>query len=137
MAQGKAFTPEQRENIIQSLQPYLEMGFSRNKACELIGFKPTTLSNWVQADESLGMKLTGWESTVDTMVMANLRDAIKREGELQDDIKKENSWKWAERKMKNDGFSLRTEHTGKDGEAVRIEGFNYLKPNDTNNNTND
>jgi transposase-like protein len=51
MAQGKPFTPEERKIIIESLRPYLEMGFSRNKACKFIGLDPTTLSKWVQDDE--------------------------------------------------------------------------------------
>lgn len=117
MSQGKAFSPEQRETIIQSLQPYLEMGFSRNKACAFIGLKPNTLSNWVKDDEALGMKLQGWENTVNSMVMANIVDAIRREGELEDDLRKENSKWWAERKMKDD-FSTRQENTGADGKDL-------------------
>ncbi|MCA9358483.1 hypothetical protein KC902_04445, partial [Candidatus Kaiserbacteria bacterium] len=78
------------------------------KACSFIGLTPSTLSNWVQADESLGIKLTGWENTVNSLVMANIVDAIRRESELEDDIRKENSWKWAERRMKED-FSTKTE----------------------------
>lgn len=108
MAQGREWTPEERETIIQSLKPYLELGYSRNKACSFIGLTPSTLSNWVQADESLGIKLTGWENTVNSLVMANIVDAIRRESELEDDIRKENSWKWAERRMKED-FSTKTE----------------------------
>jgi transposase-like protein len=118
MAQGKAFTKEQRAEIIQSLQASLELGYSRNKACEFIGLSPQTLSNWVKEDEALGMKLQSWESAIDTMVLANIRDAIRREGELQDDLKKENSWQWAKRKMKEQGFSERTEVTGNDGEPI-------------------
>lgn len=117
MAQGKAFTKEQKDVIIESLKPHLELGFSRNKACELIGLDPTTLSKWIKADEALSMKIQGWENTVNTIVMANIVDAIKREGELQDDIRKENSWKWAERRMKQD-FSTRQEVTGSDGENL-------------------
>jgi transposase-like protein len=120
LAQGKAFTKEQRAEIIQSLQASLELGYSRNKACEFIGLSPQTLSNWVKEDEALGIKLQSWESAIDTMVMANLRDAIKREGELPDDLKKENSWQWAKRRMKNQGFSERTELTGSDGAELKI-----------------
>ena len=116
---GKEWTKEEKNTIVHSLQPYLEMGYSRNKACELIGLAQATLSNWIKGDESLGMKITGWESRVNTLVMANLVDAIKREGELPEDLKKENSWKWAERRMKED-FSPRTEVTGKEGEALSI-----------------
>lgn len=109
MAQGKAYTPEQRETIIQSLREYLELGFSRNKACSLIGLPPATLSNWVSEDEALGMRLEGYENAINKLVMANIMQAIQKEGEMEDDIRKENSWKWAERKMKNDGFSLKVE----------------------------
>lgn len=120
MAQGKEWTPEEKNNIIQSLKPYLEMGFSRNKACDFIGLTPSTLSNWVKADDSLGMLLTSFENMVNTVAMKNVVDAIKREGQLEEDIKKENSWKWLERRMKDD-FSTRTESdlTSK-GERLQI-----------------
>ena len=72
MAQGKAWTEKERETIIQSLKEYLELGFSRNKACEFIGLPPQTLSNWVQHDESLGMRLTGWENAMNKLALANL-----------------------------------------------------------------
>lgn len=117
MAQGKEYTKEQREVIIKSLQPYLEMGFSRNKACEFIGLTPQTLSVWVKDDESLLMKLTGWENVLNTIAINNIAQAIKKESELDDDIRKENSWKWAERRMKED-FSLRTEQAGPDGKEL-------------------
>lgn len=81
MAQGKAFTPEQRENIIQSLQRYLEMGFSRNKACAFIGLAPGTLSNWVKDDESLGMKLASWENTNSALALSNIYSALQKESE--------------------------------------------------------
>lgn len=119
MAQGKEWTIEEKEIIIQSLKPYLEMGFSRNKACNFIGLAPSTLSNWVSEEPALGMKLTGWENVVNVLAIKNIADAIKKEGELDEDIKKENSWKWAERRMKED-FSIRNEHTGADGESLKI-----------------
>lgn len=109
MAQGKPFTAEDKERIIRSLKPYLELGYSRNKACELIGLAPTTLSEWVKDSPGLRIELQSWENTVNAMVMANIVDAIRKEGELEDDIRKENSWKWAERRMKQD-FSLKTEN---------------------------
>jgi len=118
MSQGKKFTPEQREQAIESLQAYLEVGFSRNKACEMVGLNPSTLCRWVEADESLGMKLRSWENAINMVVMSNLKQAIEKESELDDDLRKENSWKWAERKMKDDGFSTRNETTGKDGEPI-------------------
>jgi len=100
MAQGKEFTKEQREVIIESLKPYLEMGFSRNKACDFIGLDPSTLSRWATDDESLSMRLTSYENVITTIALNNIGDAIKKEAENKDDIKKENSWKWGERRLK-------------------------------------
>jgi transposase-like protein len=107
MAQGREWNKEERENIIQSIKPYLEMGFSRNKACQFVGLAPQTLSNWVQEDDSLGILLTSYENVVNTTVMANLVDAIKKEAETDDSRKETSKW-WAERRMKED-FSTKTE----------------------------
>lgn len=99
MAQGKAYTPEQRETIIKSLQSYLELGFSRNNACKMVGLAPQTLSNWVSEDEALGMRLEGWENAINKLALQNMRDVIMKEGENNDD-KKENTRWWLERKVK-------------------------------------
>lgn len=117
MAQGKEFTSEQKEMIIQSLKEYLELGFSRNKACGIIGLPPQTLSNWVKNDEALGIRLQGWENAMNKLAMANLRDAMIKEGEVEDNKKDTSKW-WAERKMKDDGFSTRIEQTGADGKDL-------------------
>ena len=102
MAQGKEFTTEEKDSIVNSLQPYLQMGFSRNKACQFIGLAPQTLSNWVKANEALGIKLTSWENVVNTVAMQNVVEAINKENEMPEDIRKENSWKWLERRMRDD-----------------------------------
>lgn len=118
MAQGKKFTEEQKTQAIESLRHYLEFGFSRNKACEMVGLNPSTLCRWIEADETLGMKVRSWENAINMVVMQNLKQAIEKESELNDDLRKENSWKWAERKMKDDGFSTRQEQTGADGSQL-------------------
>lgn len=105
--QGKAFTPEQKTTIIQSLQDYLELGFSRNRACKMVGLAPQTLSNWVQEDESLGIKLQGWENAINKVALANIRDAIQKESETEDARKETTKW-WAERKMRED-FATKVE----------------------------
>lgn len=116
MAQGKEWTPEQKDMIIQSLREYLELGFSRNKSCEIIGLAPSTLSNWIKADDALGIKIQGWENAINKVAMQNILDAINKEGEMEDNKKETTKW-WLERRMKDD-FSTRTENTGKDGEAL-------------------
>lgn len=95
MAQGKAFTKEERTTIVESLKPYLEMGFSRNKACRFIGLDPTTLSKWVQDDESLSMKLTSWENVNSALALANVQKALQNEANKleEGDTKVDNSWK--------------------------------------------
>lgn len=94
--QGKPYTPEQRATIIESLQPYLEMGFSRRKACAFVGFDDTTLSKWVQEDPGLSIKLTSWENVNSAIALANIHQALKNESILvteKGDIRVDNSWK--------------------------------------------
>lgn len=101
MAQGKEWTTEEREIIIQSLQSYLEAGFSRNKACQFVGLPPQTLSNWVVNNEALGIKLASWENAINKVAMQNIIDAINKEGESEDSRKETTKW-WLERKMRDD-----------------------------------
>ena len=107
MAQGKAWTKEQKDVIIQSLKDSLELGFSRNKACEMIGLAPSTLSNWVSEEPALGMKLQNWENAINRIAMSNIRQAIAAETDEEDKKKEITKW-WAERKMK-DEFSTKVE----------------------------
>lgn len=101
MAQGKAFTPEQKQMIIESLQEYLELGFSRSRACKMVGFDETTLSKWLSIDEALSMKVQGWENAMNKLALSNIRDAMMKEGELEETRKETSKW-WAERKMKEE-----------------------------------
>ena len=126
MAQGKAFTKEQREEIIQSLKPFLQDGLSRARACSIIGLAESTLSNWVKEDEALGMKLRSYENELNSIALRAIANGIKKELESED-TRLENSWKWAERKMKDD-FSLRTENTGADGKDLVPTAINIIKP---------
>lgn len=96
MQQGKPYTEEEKANIIESLRPYLEMGFSRKKACAFVGFDDTTLSKWVQADKGLSTKLTGWANMNNALALANIHQALQNEkikAEEQGDTRVENSWK--------------------------------------------
>lgn len=101
MAQGKEWTKEQREVIIESLRPYLEMGLSRNRACSLTGVDATTLSKWAKEDEALSIKLQGWENAMNVLATANIKMALEKEAETEDTRKETSKW-WAERRMKDD-----------------------------------
>jgi hypothetical protein len=116
MAQGIEWTQEERQTIVESLKPYLEAGLSRNKACESIGFDPSTLSRWASDDEALSIKLRSWENTLNLLAMANVASALQKEAETEDARKETSKW-WLERRMKNE-FSTRQEATGADGKDL-------------------
>lgn len=116
--QGKPYTKEERDSIVESLRPYLEAGLSRNKACEAIGLHPTTLSKWVQDSEALSIKLRGWENTLNILAMSNVANALTKEAETEDTRKETSKW-WLERRMKSE-FSTRTENTGPDGAPLVV-----------------
>lgn len=61
MAQGKKLN---KEEVILALKPYFELGYSRNRACVLAGFPPTTLQTWVDNDEELRIKIRAWRGAV-------------------------------------------------------------------------
>lgn len=116
MAQGVEFSTEERETIIESLRPFLEAGFSRNRACEQIGLHPTTLSKWVQADESLSMRLKGYENTLNMLALSNIASGLRAEAEMEGNQKPMSTW-YSERRMKTE-FSPRIESTGADGKDL-------------------
>ncbi len=107
LAQGKAYTPEQRDMILESLKDYLELGFSRSRACKMVGFDETTLSKWLSNDEALSMKVQGWENAMNKLALANIRDAMLKEAEMDDNRKDTSKW-WSERRMRNE-FATKTE----------------------------
>jgi hypothetical protein len=123
MSQGKEFTKEQREMIVESLRPYLEMGFSRNKACNFVGLDPTTLSVWARNDEALSMKLTGWENVITSLAISNIKQAVEKESEMEDNIKVTSKW-WLERKVKD--FSPKQDITS-DGESITKVTVNIIE----------
>lgn len=115
---GKPYTDEQKEQAILSLKDYLTAGFSRAKACELVGLADSTLSNWVQKDETLGMRLKGWENTLNALAMSNMADALRIEGEQDDNARKENTRWWLERRMKKDFSTQTNTDITSDGKAL-------------------
>lgn len=131
MSQGKAYTNEERISIIESLRPFLEIGLSRNKSCEAIGFDPTTLSKWVQDSEALSMKLQGWENTLNLLAMSNINSALLKESEMDDNRKETSKW-YLERRMK-EHFSQKVEQelSNPDGNLKTII-INKFPKNETN-----
>lgn len=105
--QGKAYTKAQREKIIQSIKPYLQLEYDLKNACLLAGVPYTTVRNWVNKDNALSIQIEAWQN----MVKAKARQNVVKEingGDTQ-----ESKW-WLERREKKE-FSTRTENTGADG----------------------
>ena len=118
--QGKAYTPEEKENIIQSLKPFLEMGFSRRKACAFIGFNDATLGNWLGDDAGLLAKVTSYENVNTALALANIHQGLQNEkilAEEKGETKLENSWKIVSKL--EDGYSDKNDiMTG--GEKIQV-----------------
>ena len=100
MAQGKEFTEEQRQIILESIQPYLELGYSLNKACILAEVEPSTVYKWLEKDEALSKKVASWRNMVSAVAVKNIVDTIKgnEEAGIKPDI--ENSKWWLSKKEK-------------------------------------
>lgn len=132
MAQGKPFTQEEREIIIESLRPFLEMGFSRNKSCRFIGLDPTTLSKWVQDSEALSMKLVSWENKNSALALANIHQALQNEAVLtaeKGDVRVDNSWKLISKL--EEGYKDKLDVTSNDKE-ITVAGFQFVRNDDNN-----
>ena len=129
MAQGREWTTEERETIIESLKPFLKAGLSRNRACEAIGLHPTTLSKWVQVDEALSMKLQGWENALNILAMANIESALEIEAEMEDAKKETSKW-WLERRMRNE-FATKTESKEESDVSISYKWNDNQDNNDT------
>jgi len=106
--QGKKYTKEQRETAISSLQEWLEFGFSRARACGMVGMTESTLSRWVNEDHALGMKVKSWENKINRLATQNIVDALNLEANDENDKRKETTKWWMERRMKKD-YSTRIE----------------------------
>lgn len=102
MAQGKAYTDEQRETIIRSVQMYIKLGYSDAKACILAKVPVTTFNTWVLNDESLRIENESLRNLVSAKARTNIIRAINDQKDLS-----LSKW-WLETKDK-DEFSTSVE----------------------------
>lgn len=132
--QGKPYTPEEKAAIIESLKPFLEMGFSRKKACQFVGFDDTTLSKWAKEDKGVSTKLTGWENVNSALALANIHQALQNESKKagEGDTKMENSWKLVSKL--EDGYKDKLDVTS-NNETVAPVLVEFITADDTKNNT--
>lgn len=110
MSQGKAWN---KDEVIKLLKPHFKVGCSIAKACDYAGVPRTTVQTWVEADETLRLKITAWQNETSNLARINWRKAIEK-GEVNRSID------WLSKKEK-DEFSDRQEQTGADGGPIQIE----------------
>ena len=130
--QGQAYTEEERRNIIESLRPFLEMGYSRKKACQFIGFDDTTLSKWAKTDKGVSTKLTSYENVNTALALANIHQALQNEKiktEEEGDVRVDNSWKLVSKL--EDGYKDKLDVTSDDKPLPSPLLANVLKHNST------
>lgn len=108
MAQGKAWD---KEKILEALKPYLQLGYSVNRACILAQITNSTIWTWIEREPELRVKIRSWQN----MVSAKSREVIVKS--IQANNKEDAKW-WLERREKK-SFSTRTE-TKQEG-AVKVD----------------
>jgi hypothetical protein len=98
MAQGIA---RNKEEVLEVLRPYFQLGCSVNKACKYAGIPESTVDTWLAADDDLRAKVVAWQNEINAKARANWRAKIAS-GDF------EPSKQWLERTEKDD-FSIKTE----------------------------
>lgn len=109
MAQGKAYTKEEKEEVIRSLKKYFLLGYSITKACEYAGFPYQRVYEWVKEDVGLRSKIGAWQGQINAKAREVIAHSIlgdEKEG-IKPDLRTA-QW-WAER-MEREDFSTRTEN---------------------------
>lgn len=124
MAQGVAWN---KEIATEVLKPFFQLGCSVTKACKYAGIAQQTVDTWIQEDEGLRLKITGWQNEIAAKARQNWRQKVAA-GEF------DASKQWLER-VEKDEFSLRTENTAADGKDLYptpIMAGVYVPSNDSN-----
>jgi len=74
--QGKRYTKKQKNEIIQSIKPYLQLEYDLKKACMLAGVPYTTVHTWVRKDNSLRIKIESWRNAIKARARRNIARSI-------------------------------------------------------------
>jgi len=106
MAQGVAWD---KEKVTELLKPYLQLGYSVNKACKLVGIPQQTVDTWIQDDNELQLKVTAWQNEISVIARKQWKKNIIKGRPTKfgiDDYTP--SKEWLER-IDRDDFSTRSE----------------------------
>ena len=92
-------------------------------ACKIVGISRQTFYKYTQDDKDFAKAVKDIENVTFDFVESQLHKQIK-------DNNTASTIFYAKTKMKNRGYVERQEITGRDGEAIEITGFTYVKPNE-------
>jgi len=84
---GKAFTKDERANIIDGVEKYMLLGYDLKKACTMARVTYTTVHQWYSKDESLRIKLDAAKWSVSGKARANIAHSVSK-----GDIKASQYW---------------------------------------------
>jgi len=123
MSQGKKYTEEEKHKIIyEDLQKYFLLGQSLRRACINGQIPYTTFKEWYDNDESLRIIVNSWRHyplMKAEEVIINSFNVTPEEVKAGVKPNYDNAKWYAERKGKDEGYSIRTELTGKDGDPIK------------------
>lgn len=134
MSQGKAWDKEQ---VVELLKPKFQLGYSVNKACELINLPASTFKTWLETDDELRLKVNAWQNEISDMARKVWQESIVTGIEQKNGTfdKYTPAKEWLERREKKE-FSTRTEVTGEDGQLITV-GLVQYSQNDPHDNPKD
>lgn len=81
MAQGRAWN---KQEVIEALKPYWQLGYSTNKACDLAQVPQSTVQTWIGDDEELRLKIKAWQGQVSATARKNVVEKIFGKKETTD-----------------------------------------------------
>lgn len=110
---GQKRTKEEVNELFQSLEYYLELGFSLRKACNYTGLPYSTMQDALSDYESLRAKTTALQNKVNVKARENLIESIKN-GNIKDS-------KWWLEKKDTDFFRIDS-----DSEDKTIDKIEYV-----------
>ena len=102
-----------KEEVIEALRPYFQLGCSVLRACAYGGVPQSTVQTWINDDPDLRVRITSWQNEISAAARSNWRAKIE-------DNDYAASKDWLERNEKAE-FSLRNEHTGAEGAPIAVE----------------
>ena len=113
MAKDKGGRPTvMTEEVVAKLEEGFLMGFNITEACLYVDISRSIFYDYIKLHPKFSDKIADWQDNPKMLAKKNIYNSIKSGDKTEDS-------KWfLERKGKDDGFSLRTEHTGKDGKDL-------------------